>query len=175
MSKKAKNGKTRTITSRDFGDMTYKDLKKAVVLRGMDFEEVITGDFPRLQGWLYKNQHLPQDKQLLTEFDNWVDENLRLNGSHDLVHPQLRLGYVGDREGGELKIKKEKPIKLKKTKREKTAQGVYKGTKKALTLSLAEEGETLENTIEQVIETFPDASAKSIKIWYKKYLRDVKK
>lgn len=154
-------------------DMTYKDIKKACVIRGMDFEEVIKGDFPRLHSWLHNNFGNKQDTQLLNDFDDWMELHLKHQRQDDLIHPQLRLGYVGDKEDSdELKPRKVKEKREPKAAREKTELGVYKGTKKALTLELAEAGKSFEETFEEVQKQFPDAVEKSCKIWYKKYLRD---
>ena len=88
-----------------------------------------------------------------------------------MIHPSLRLSYVGDKSEDfkalEVIPKKDRPKKEKVVK-EKTEQGIYSGTKKALTYQCQKEGKTVEETITIVKETFEDASDKSIKIWYRK-------
>jgi hypothetical protein len=109
--------------------------------------------------------------ELLRLYDDWLDNELIMGGNGDLVHSSLRLGYVGDREDDEDKPKKIKPEPKAKVKKEKTAEGIFSGTKKALTFKCEKDGKTLEETISMVMENFPDAAEKSIKIWYKKSKR----
>jgi len=180
MSKKSKGNAIKVVKNNPFKmafqDMTYKDLKKMVVVRGLSFEEVVNGDFCRLQSWLHKNYDNKIDTSLLDEYDDWLDNNLRDLGKHELIHPSLRLGYIGEREDDEgnkvIKTKKAKVETKPKEKKEKTAEGIFSGTKKALTYSCQKEGKTIEKTIEIVMKQFPDASDKSIKIWYKKCKRE---
>lgn len=154
-------------------DMTYRDLKKAVIVRGIPFELAAKSDFPALHSWLHK--HMDNDISInrLDKYDNWVEESLKLIGRFDNIHPQLRLGYVGEKSDNEGKIiiKKTREIKPKKEKREKTETGLYKGTKKALTYESEKAGLSIEETVTKVLEVFEDASEKSIKIWYKKSKR----
>ena len=180
MSKKVKKSKSKSLPEElrvPIQDMTYKDMKRSVVARGMPFEEVITGDFYKLNSWLHKNYNNDIDLDLLDEYDNWLESELIAFGSGDMVHPGLRLGYIGEKDTEEnvIKLKKIKPERKTKEKREKTENGLFKGTKKALTFQCANEGLSLEDTINKVIENFEDASDKSIKIWYKKAKRDAKK
>lgn len=157
---------------------TYRDMKRMCIVRGMDFEELLRGDFTRLHSWLHKNWGNKINEELLTKFDDWMDEELLKGGNADLIHPNLRLGYISDgREDeneGSNKIKKKEKTEPK-VKKEKTEDGIFSGTKKALTYSLQKAGESLEDTITKVIEKFPDASDKSIKIWFKKCKRENEK
>lgn len=155
------------------GNMTYKDLKRHVVVRGMPFEEVVNGTSPSLTNWLYNNRDKSIDPTLLDSYDDFIDSKLRESGAEDLIHPQLRLGYIGERddEGKTTKTKRVKGIKKQKRKKEKTKDGIFKGTKKALTFEFQQKGKTLKSTIRRVLKVFPDASEKSIKIWYKKSAR----
>ncbi len=153
------------------GNMTYKNLKQHVVTRGMAFLEVINGDVPSLSSWLERNRGNLIDTTLLDKFDDWLEERLK---DKNLIHPSLRLGFIGEKdEGGEvIKRKKIKSLKKKKTiKREKTNDGIFAGTKKAYTYELAKEGKEKAEIIELVKEKFPDAKDKSISIWYKKALK----
>ena len=175
MSNKANNEKALTkkgpLRGLSFKDMTFKDLKKACVLKGMDFTEVVGGDFWSLQSWLHRHMSNKDNPELLRLYDDWLDNELIMGGNEDLVHSSLRLGYVGDRDDDEDKPKKIKPEPKLKVKKEKTAEGIFSGTKKALTFKCEKEGKTLEETISTVMENFPDAAEKSIKIWYKKSKR----
>lgn len=154
-------------------NLTYKDLKRNAVVRGMPFEEVVNGSVPRLDNWLHLNNFKEIRPELLDEFDDWVEKQLTDAGKEDLIHPQLRLGYIGERgeDGEPVKRKRVKGIKKKKVKKEKTKGGLYKGTKKALTFQLQQEGFEMAEVEAKVIEEFPDANIKSVKIWYKKSRR----
>lgn len=156
------------------GNMTYKQIKQQVVARGMPFEEVVTGDFPSLSSWLQRNQHKELNPELLDQFDDWVESKLK---DQNLIHPTLRLGFIGekDEEGEVVKRKRIKGIKKPKAKKkEKTEDGIYKGTKKAYTFELAKEGKDKNEVIGLVKERFPEAKDKSISIWFKKALREAK-
>lgn len=150
-------------------NMNYKDLKRNVVVRGMDFEAVVNGDFPTLQNWLHFNRGNEIDTSLLDKFDDWMEKQLRARGSDYLIHPSLRLGYIGEKsEDGETVTRKRvKGIKKKKVKRERTKYGIYKGTKKALVYEYQGLGYSINKTIRKTKRRFPDASEKSIKIWFK--------
>lgn len=174
MSKKRKKGLRKTTLMAELmkstGDMTYKTLKRNVVVRGMPFNEVVGGTFPALQNWFHHNRNNNVDTDLLDQYDEWIEAQLKERGADYLIHPQLRLGYIGEKddEGNVVKIKRVKGIKKKKKKREKTEDGIFKGTKKALTFQCEKEGMTMEDTIEKVKKSFGEISLKSVKIWYKK-------
>jgi hypothetical protein len=148
-------------------NMNYNDLKRACISRGMPFKDVLEGDFLRLQNWFYYNREIKPIKSLINKYDDWLDDELEKSGNGHLVHPQLRLGYVG-RENDNKLTKKAKPEKKKKKVRTKTSDGIYKGTKKALTFELQKEGLDLKTVTKKVLKQFPDGSEKSIKIWFNK-------
>ena len=149
-------------------NLTYKDLKKECVARGMPFLEVISGDFPRLTQWLLNNSFKPVEPNRLDEFDNWQEEILRKEGKEYLIHNSLRLGYLGEKDDSEPTEKKVKEVKDKKPPREKMENGLFKGTKKSYTYELQAKGKSLEEVIVKVTRKFPGAIEKSIKIWYNK-------
>lgn len=158
--------------------MTYKDLKKAAVERGMPFEDVITADFFKLNSYVHLNSFKKPDKQLVEQFDDWMEQILLSKGQEQLVHPSLRLSYIGSTNEDDNTIEKKREIKPKpvakaKVKRTKNEDGIYGGTKKALTFALAKKGRSIERTIAKVKRKFPDAADKSIKIWYKKALKEM--
>jgi len=162
-------------------NMTFKDLRRTCVVRGMPFENVLNGTFPELNKWFLYNYHKPIDNTLLDKYDDYVDKLINAKPTEDndyLTHPSLRLGYVGekDEEGNIVKTKRIKgmPKRKKKVKREKTSQGIFKGTKKALTFDLALRGISKEKTLKEVLKAFPDAKEKSIGIWYNKALKTIK-
>lgn len=153
------------------GNLTYKDLKRECVARGMPFTEVTGATFPHLTNWLLTNILRKKDDNLLIEYDNYIEDILREKGQNDLIHKSLRLTYLGEDldEKGETIKRQPKPPKEKKAPKERTQSGLFKGTKKAYTEQLFERGKTLEQTIIKVCRKFPDAKEKSIKIWYNKF------
>lgn len=155
---------------RDSSDMNYRDLKRNCVVRGMPFDDVTNGSFPRLQVWLHHNRDAEIIPHLLDDFDDYIEAILKERDREDLIHPQLRLGFIGERdeEGNTVKLKRVKGIKKKRKKRERTKDGIYKGTKKAYTYEGQQKGWSLKKTIRRTLAKFPDASEKSIRIWYKK-------
>lgn len=157
-------------------NMTFKDLRRACVVKGMPFDEVLQGTFPSLNKWFLQNYSNKVDTTLLDKYDDHVESILKAKKSPDtkfLTDPSLRLGYVGEEdEDGNVKMKRIKGLpKRKKVKKEKTAQGIYKGTKKALTFELALKGVSKEKTIKEVLKTFPEAQEKSIGIWYNRAMK----
>jgi hypothetical protein len=171
--KPLKNSKVKADSFIDYNNMTYKDLKKACIIRGLEFELVAASDIYRLQSWLHSNAGRDTDEILLNQYDDYVENELRIIGRHDFIHPQLRLSYVGEREINEtIKPKKEKVDKVPKQRKEKTEQGIYSGTKKALVYECALKEMNVVNTIKKVKKVFgEDVSEKSIKIWFKKALK----
>jgi len=159
------------------GNLKYKDIKRECVIRGMEFDKVIEGTIPKLVNWL--RNHFPDTIhfELLDAFDTYQEELIRQvmeSRGEDftvLLHPTLRLGYIAenDAEGNIIKRKRVRTIvKRKKKKRERTNDGIFKGTKKAFTFELQQKGLSKEEVIKKVMTQFPDASEKSIGIWYNK-------
>lgn len=149
------------------GNLNYKMLKRHVVARGMPFNEVVSGDIPRLSNWLRVNAGNKIDTSRLDAFDDWVESQIE---DKTMIHPMLRLGYIGEKDEDDnvITTKKVKGFQKTKVKRERTESGIFSGTKKALTFELVKKGLSKAETIEKVLETFPDAKPKSIGIWYKK-------
>lgn len=158
-------------------NMTLKDLKRECVIRGMHFELVISSDIPTITGWFRDHFWDKADHQRLDEFDDWFEKKLKAEKAESkedispYFHPGLRLGYIAekDEDGNTTKRKKVRTIgKKKKKKRERTEQGIFSGTKKAYTFELQKQGHDKGKVIEMVLEKFPDASEKSIGIWFNK-------
>ena len=81
--------------------MSIKDFKRECVVRGMPFSEVIDADVPKLYSFWIENLHKPKNPQLLDDFDDWVEKQLRMTLGEDageLIHPSLRLGFIGEKE-----------------------------------------------------------------------------
>lgn len=160
-------------------NMTYKDLKIECVIRGMEFDKITASDFPNLAHWLVKNVTKKTDLSLLEKYDDYVDDLLRKAGKDEFIHPSLRLGYISDStDERETNIKKDNKEKVEKTEKKKSRKkdknGIIKSTKKSLTYKLQRKGYNIEKVIKRVLRRFPDANEKSIKIWFKKSLRERK-
>ena len=160
-----------------FRNMKFKDLKRECVIRGMPFEEVVKADVSKL--YVFFREHYYDDVRhtLLDEFDDWQEEKIR--GAMEIrgedaelfIHPSLRLGYIAekDEDGNVIKKKRAKLLHKKiHRKRERTPDNIFKGTKKAYTFELQQQGKSKADVIKMVMEKFPDASDKSISIWYNK-------
>lgn len=151
---------------------TYKDLKREAVIRGMPFPDVTGAGIPTLIHFINNSENKP-DISLIDKYDEWADAQLAQLGyekGKECRHPNLRLGFIGEKDenGSVVKQKRIKGIpKPKKPKRERDENNLYKGTKKSYTFELAKKGLTLERVIRRVLKKFPDASEKSIKIWYR--------
>lgn len=154
-------------------ELKYRDIKRMAIERGMPFPEVVSGDFYRLISFIDSDRALKKpDPSLVLKFDLWLEQILRERGSEFLIKPTLRLSYVSDemREQNNPRPKKEKVIKEKKPPREKDINNLVKGTKKSYTFELAQKGYDVERVKRRVLKKFPDASEKSIVIWYRKCL-----
>lgn len=157
--------------------LKYRDLKRECVIRGMEFDKVISGDIPKLTNWLRNHFKDTVHHELLDAFDDYQDglvkESVESKGQDPsiLLHPSLRLGYIAERdeEGNVTKRKRVRTLmKKKKKRRERTDDGIFKGTKKAMTFELQQQGKSKSEVIGIIKEQFPDASEKSIGIWFNK-------
>lgn len=162
------------LAIRGLSKMNYRDMQKACVLKGADFDFVVSKGAPTLAQWYIDHFDNAEDPKLLDEFDDWMEKKLIERGykkGDAMLHPSFRFGYTEKFDESEAKPKPseskvEKPIKEK---REKDDSGMFKGTKKALTKECAAKKMSLEKTIALVMDKFPDANPKSLKIWFKKF------
>ena len=158
-------------------NLKYKDLKRECVIRGMEFDKILSGGIPQLTNWLRNHFIDTIHHELLDAFDDYqeglIRESMKGKGddSEAIIHPALRLGYIAERdsEGNVIKRKRARTlVKKKKKRRERTNDGMLRETKKALTFQLQQEGNGKLEVISMVMEQFPDASEKSIGIWFNK-------
>lgn len=172
----AKTEKNKKPTGRYWhSELKYRDIKRMAVERGMPFPEVVSSDFYGLVSFIDSEESKKPDPSLVLQFDLWLEGILKERGADYLIKPSLRLSYISDdmRQGAkEKKPAKEKVVKEKKI-REKDGNNLVKGTKKSYTFKLAKAGFSLERVKRRVLKKFPDASEKSIIIWYRKAL-DIK-
>lgn len=176
--------------------MKYLDLQAAVIIRGMDFQEIVDGDYPRLASFFVKNYEAKKNKDLLEAFDTWVDNQLKDRGykKSDPFRKFRRfsaLTHDGDSKVRTRRLKNADLNKTKKPKKERDTQfGIFKGTKKEYTFTQSKdlfekkgEGNTVKDLqrkfgdqmVERVTKKFPDAKEKSIKIWMKRCLDELYK
>lgn len=145
------------------------DLQRACIVRRLPFEN-IGESYYFLASYFDDHYEDSEDIKLLDEFDKWREESLRARGDDSPLF--IKLGFIErtDEETGEiLKRKRPKFLKKKKIRRERNeALGIFSGTKKEATFLSQQEGKTLEETIIIVIDKFPEAKEKSIRIWWKK-------
>lgn len=161
--------------------MSIRDFKRECVVRGMPFDEVIEADVPTMYSFWIENLHKPKNPQLLDEFDDYVEKKLRMtmgDDAEELIHPSLRLGFIGERDDDGMVVKMKRIAGMSKKpprkKKEKTTDGVMVGTAKAKTFECFRMGLSKQEAEKTVLESFPDASPKSIGIWYNKAKRKSK-
>lgn len=157
----------------------HRDLQRAVIVRGMPFEEVVRATHQGMQKFFCENYWVTQHRELLNEYDSFIERQLIAeNKTPDnpeyahLFHPSLKLGFVGERdeEGNIVKTKRVKGMKKeKKPPRDKNTKfNIFTGTAKELTYQCQSQGKSLADTLKLVKEKFPDRAEKSINIWYKR-------
>jgi hypothetical protein len=186
--KKHKQNEVYSVSSEDramraISNMKHRDLQYACIARGMESQQVVNSDHHVLVSWLVRNWELTEDPKKLTEHDAWVEGQLVPRGhipGKVILHPALKFGLSGDIE----KVDKVQDVKPKKaeaipdTKKPRTEvdkqTGVRKGTKKDMTYSMTYAGDSIEDIISAVLEVFPEAQEKSIKIWHKRALKQMR-
>lgn len=152
-----------------FKNLKLKDLQRECVIRGMEFWQVPECSILNLHSWLLKNWDNPIDKNRVFEYDDYMNKELEELDRSDLIHPSLGLGYSENSETGEVVKKRMKQVNPpKKSKKQRTPEGIFTGTKKAYTYELARNGVPKPEAIDKVLEKYPEANEKSVSIWYNK-------
>lgn len=150
-------------------NMRFIDLQRSCIVRGMDFNMVVSKSVGILQSWLIRNWHNKVNQSLLDAFDKQRENSMKKLGKGD--EPFIRLGFIAtqNEEGKVVPMPKSKPAKKVKVKRERDEKlGIFRGTKKSMVYDLAAKGKSVAKIIPLVIAKYPDAKPKSIKIWYKR-------
>ena len=160
---------TPTSINNDLSKMKIIDLQRACIVRGLIFEDIGKGVWD-LQQFFIKNYVVEPNLDLLDEFDDWRYKKSKEKGTED--EGFIRLGFIQekDEDTGEIK-KRKRPKYMKKTRKKRARNkelGIFSGTKKELTFICQKEGLDLKETTAKVIEKFPDAKEKSIRIWFNK-------
>lgn len=178
--------------------MRYMDLQAAVIMRGMDYEDIVEGDHGKLASWFIKNYNNPVKRDRLEQFDDWMDQKLKERG-YKKNHPVRQFRRFSNLDDGQAQVKTralrraDVPKKVK-VKRERDKEfNIFKGTKKDYTYKLskslydAKGSEFTENIakqlckkysallLEKVQKKFTDAQEKSVKIWMKRCLDEITK
>lgn len=162
------------------GSMTYKDIKRQAIILGMPFPDATGNSIGALLNYISNTSNKP-DPSLIDKYDEWMDFQLSERGySKDdpLRSSRLRLGFLGEeQEDGTRRSKRIKGVKKpkeKKPKREKDERGFVSGTKKSYTIELASKGYDLERITRRVLKKFPEANAKSISLWVRRFQKGKK-
>nr|DAW04771.1 MAG TPA: hypothetical protein [Caudoviricetes sp.] len=160
---------------------TYKDIKRKAIALGMPFPDATGNSIGALLNFINKTDNIP-DPTLIDKYDDWMDNQLSELGyekDDPIRSSRLRLGFLGDEdENGKPKIRRVPGIKRPKEKkpvRERDKFSLYKGTKKSYTFELTEKGLSLDRITRRVLKKFPDAKEKSISLWHRACLRELKK
>ena len=155
--------------------LTFPNLKRECILRGLQFEMVGSMSVLKLQGWFLHHFDNPIIKDSLNKYDEWVTNELKSRNADPLLYSDaFKLGTIitKDAETGETRRKRgHNRITKVREKKARTEDNLYVGTKKAYTFSLQKQGLTKAEVIEKVIEKFPEAKEKSIGIWFNKAKR----
>ncbi|MDY0200599.1 MAG: hypothetical protein WDA59_05720 [Methanofastidiosum sp.] len=175
--------KTRYYTPNDRVDnllssMKIRDLKQAAIARGLNFRRVTEASVLELQSWLMLHWDGRTDRTLLNDYDVWLEQELREEGLEELIHPLLRLGYLGEDEDGNLVRKQLKNISISnvKSKKELSQYLPRRGSRKELVFEIIRNDPLTptEDLIEEVLDQFPDVSIGSIKSWASKARKTVR-
>lgn len=164
--------------------LKHRGLQRECIVRGMTFQEVVDADHWRLATYFYDHFEDPEDLSKLTDYDTWMEAKLEERGHKKgdvILSPSFRFGFAPDLDQiGTIQTpgrpRLEKPVGdaiAPPAKREvDTETGVVSGTKKNLTYQLTDQGLAIDEIIDKVVESFPQADPKSIKIWYKRRLKE---
>lgn len=158
--------------------MRIRDLKQAAIARGLSFREVTEFSVLELQSWLFRHWDDRVDRTLLNDYDVWMDNELREEGLENMIHPMLRLGYMGEDSDGNVIRKQLKNIAISNvpSKKELAQFAPRRGSKKELVFEIIRDDPLIQtkDLVDEVLAEFPDVSVGSIKSWASKARKTVK-
>lgn len=159
---------------KELAGLKLPDLKRQCIMRGYPFSALGESSVLDLQSFFIHNYYKEKDVSLLDKYDDYIEDMVKArNWDRSLIHPDLRLGRIAEKdEDGNITKRKRLGIRIKKKKRKRTSDGLFAGTKKAYTYELVKAKKTKEEIIKLVIEKFPDAKEKSIVIWANRAKRE---
>lgn len=177
--------------------MDYRALQAACIMRGIDFDDLVNSDWGYLGSWFIKNFDNKVERQNLELFDDWMQEQLLQRGykKNDPVYLYRKFSVSDDNEvTSKVRTRSLRKADVPKKKHQKKERdktfNIFKGTKKEYTYKLAEslfnsKGSKYEEKslikkfsaqlVTKVIDKYPEAKEKSIKIWMKRALDDLYK
>jgi len=143
-------------------NLKFKDLKKAAIIRGIDFWLLHELDALGIQSWLIDHWEDAIDKGLLWRYDEWRETTLKDEGTIDGAFPEgLKLSTTGVSKDYLPESMKESPEAIMNFK-------PRVGTPKERVFELVKFGYTPKEIIKYFVETYPDISVGSIKVWASK-------
>lgn len=160
--------------------LSLPNLKRECIMRGLPFQAMGDMSILNLQSWFIKNFANPIEPALLESYDLWVEKLLRERGCDEvMLNPTFRLSAVVERnaDGDITKRKRVRSLipRIKK-KKERTPEGLFKGTKKSLTYELAKDSKMNRvEAIKIIKEKYPEAKEKSIGIWFNRARKQIRK
>lgn len=161
---------------------TYKDLQRKAIMYGMPFPDVPASGVFDLIRFINRSDNPEPNPELIKRYDEWVLKQLDLSGVPEkdpLRNSRLRLSFIEDKdENGNVLKKRSLTLRkneAKKPPKERDEFNLVKGTKKSYTWELTKKGYDIERIIRRVLKKFPDANDKSIRLWNRACLRDIKK
>lgn len=182
---KSNNQKDRRPEYQEVNMMNHKALMRAVVSRGLDFQLAIDYDDLQKANWFINNYYdTHPNPKLIDEFDEYRHQVFLANGRTPKKEPwyfdaRTNYGFVGEvnEDTGKTKERRIKGFKKKLVlKKEKDKSfNIFKGTKKSLTYDCCVRDIPIDETIDIVTKSFPEALEKSIRIWYSRAKKEAKR
>lgn len=179
---------------KEMKNMRYPDLKAACIMKGMDPMEVVESDHGMLATYFLDNTDQRRDRSLLEDFDIWQDLKLAELGYEldDPLRVYRQFSNLDEDENIAVKTRQLRRANVPNKKREKKKRskfGIFSGTKKEFTYILADDlinakGDKYTNKelmkkyakklVRKVQVKFPEAVAKSVRIWMKRALEAIR-
>ena len=150
-------------------NMKMKDLKRACIIRGINFFYLMELDAMGMQDWLMHHWEDEITKSRIHTFDTWVEEHLELFGyvKEGEFPDHLKLAQV--------RVKKDYlPESMRESPDEILHYKPKKGTPKEKVFKFAQMGYSSKEIIASMQISDPDVSTGSIKVWASKARKQLK-